>query len=118
MGLAGAAAGASDALAEMLTRAFVQKQQEEQLKLQQAANDRGERQFQATLQAQQEQTAQARRDQQLQEAGIALQMADSMGQGAELSPETVGQLSGTPYATRVQQKATLPSRSHAVPIDA
>jgi hypothetical protein len=36
MPIAGMAAGASDALQEMLTRAFVQKQQEEQLKLQQA----------------------------------------------------------------------------------
>jgi hypothetical protein len=103
-GIAGAAAGASDALQDILTRAFVRQQQQQEMALRQRqtqlqeddARDRRERET---------------RNQKLREAQIAVGQAESMGPGVELSPDILTAVQGTPYAGRLEQKTTLPSRS-------
>lgn len=101
-GWAGASAGASDALQQLLAQAFARKQQEEesaranaQIELQRAASKRADRAAQ------------------LGEAAATLEQLDALGQGAEVSPDIARVLSGTPYAARLESKTTLPSRSVA-----
>ena len=99
-GWAGAAAGANDALQQLLLTAFQQQQQREastradaQLELQRSASTRADRQAK------------------LGEAAMALEQLDALGQGAEVSPDVAKLLTDTPYGARVQQQQTLPSRS-------
>src|SRR5688572_31240710 len=99
-GWVGAAKGANDALTDMLTRAFAQRLEMERMQLARESGSRADRQLEATLAAQREQTERGRRDQQLQEAAIALGQADAMGQGSELSPDIANVLRGTPYGVR------------------
>jgi hypothetical protein len=101
-GAAMAAAGAADALRQVrLDRA------------EQAERDMRMKVLMQQLGAAEDTRSRSARDQQLQEAAIALQQADLMGQGSELSPDVSKLLSGTPYGARVQQHQTLPSRSVA-----
>jgi hypothetical protein len=99
---AGAAAGAADAARQQREEA----RHDADLKMR-------ERILLAQLSGQEDAATRAARDQQLQEAAIALQLADTGEMGAELSPDVVKQLAGTPYAARIQQHQTLPSRSVA-----
>ena len=117
MGLAGFAWGASEAARDL--RGERAREAEQAARAQREAAEHGLRlkALMAELAQGEANEKRAARDQQLQEAAIALQQADGMGQGAELSPDVASLLTGTPYGARVEQKATLPSRTMAMPIE-
>jgi hypothetical protein len=109
-GWAGGAWGASQALQEMKARAH-------QEQLQRADQEMRRQILMQQLGASKAAEARAARDQELQEAALTLQQADAMGQGSELAPDVASKLRVTPYGVRVEDKATLPSRSLAMPVE-
>jgi hypothetical protein len=112
-GWAGAANGAADA-AQLL------RDEQRQVGQDALARQESEMRMRALLQqlaASNETMARNKRGQQLQEAAITLEQQDAMGPGAEVSPGVAGVLKGTPYGARVQDHATLPSRSVPMPVN-
>jgi hypothetical protein len=91
--------GASAALQDVLERAFRERQLEQEAARQQQY-----------LELQQRQQAESQRRNRIDEARLTVGQLESMGQGTEIDPATVAQIQGTPFASRLQPKTTLPLR--------
>lgn len=109
-----AGAGAARALSEIQEARRQKEVEDARLALQREQQGLLRQQLMEQLGASKETRERNRRDQQLQEAQIALGQAETMGQGAEVSPDITKLVMGTPYAARLDQKSTLPSRTVAV----
>ncbi|MBM3818921.1 MAG: hypothetical protein FJW14_07890 [Acidimicrobiia bacterium] len=107
-GFAGAAAGASDALQQVLARKLIEQQQRDALALQQQRIDQDADEL-AFRKSQATQAATERaQDRRTESARI---VAGLVGPGVELSPDQAATFKETPYAALVEEHATLPSRT-------
>lgn len=104
-GWSGAGAGASDALAEMLTQRRAAFLQQQDLKLRRDAAQRAHDQQTAD-------NADRAWQRKLQTAQIAV---SQVRPGDELSPDVAAQIQGTPYASRLKTQDTLPATGIGMP---